>query len=477
MPWDSPQKQEPLGSEWDRFNCIPHPNPHVQGRVALIVLSFDAGSIVARGGPIPNSRYDGRLDAYRASAYLYRDIIASLRREGVEYRDEALKPLPCPKLASRIALRDYQQRALESWKAAGCRGVVVLPTGAGKTVLALKAIEETNAATLVVVPTLVLVEQWRSRLEEAFSVEVGVVGGGSHVLRCLTVATYNSASLRAESLGNLFNLLILDEVHHLPAPAFRRIGEMYLAPFRLGLTATLEREDMGHLSIVELVGGKVYERGVGELAGTHLSDFTIQTIPVPLTEGEQAEYESQYGVYTNFLRRRGIQLRSAKDFQRFVMRSGRDPEARRALIARNRAMDIALNSEVKIKHLKELLLENPSEKAIIFTQHNSLVYRISKEMLIPAITHQTPREERDDILDKFRSGQYRRVVTSRVLDEGVDVPDASLALILSGTGSSREFIQRLGRVLRKKTGKRARLIELVSRGTAETRLSRRRKEI
>ncbi|MBS7619597.1 DUF790 family protein, partial [Candidatus Bathyarchaeota archaeon] len=114
-------------------------------------------------------------------------------------------------------------------------------------------------------------------------------------------------------------------------------------------------------------------------------------------------------------------------------------------------------------------------KTIIFTQYNSMVYRISREMLIPAITHQTPREEREDILRKFSSGEYRRIVTSKVLEEGVDVPDASLAVILSGTGSSRSFIQRLGRVLRKKE-KKAKLIELVSVGTVETRLSKRRKQ-
>lgn len=112
---------------------------------------------------------------------------------------------------------------------------------------------------------------------------------------------------------------------------------------------------------------------------------------------------------------------------------------------------------------------------MIFTQHNSLVYRISREMLIPAITHQTSQREREEILERFRSGQYIRVVTSRILEEGVDVPDASIAIILSGTGSSREFIQRLGRILRKREGKHAKLYELVSMGTVETRLSRRRK--
>ena len=442
----------------------------------MIVLRFNRGSIIARGGPIPYSRYDAKTGTYRAQALHYWEILKHLERGGANYRDEALDAIPCPGLSSDIRLRDYQKRALDAWREAGRRGVVVLPTGAGKTIVALKAMEEIEAATLVVVPTLVLVDQWRSRLEEAFGVEVGVVRGGKHLLRGLTVATYDSASLRADRLGNRFRLLIFDEVHHLPAPSYRRIGLMYLAPCRLGLTATLEREDGAHLALLELVGDKVYEMGVDDLAGVHLADYTIQTVSIPLSEEEKAEYEAQYAIYRGFLRRRGIRMRSLQDFRRFVMRSGRDPEARRALLARNRAMDIALNSETKIDYLKRLLLENPEEKVIIFTQHNSLVYRISGEMLIPAITHQTPQEERAEILQRFRSSRYRRIITSRVLDEGVDVPDASMAVILSGTGSSREFIQRLGRVLRKQERKHAKLVELVSRGTTETRLSRRRKE-
>ena len=441
----------------------------------MIVLRYDRGGIVARGGSIPHGKYDARKGVYRAPAFRYGEIVEHLEQQGVEYRDEALDLLPCPALSSDVELRDYQRKALDAWMEAGRRGVIVLPTGAGKTFVALKAVEELQEATLVVVPTLVLVDQWRRRLEEAFGTEIGVVGGGMNVLRGLTVATYASASLRADQFGNRFGLLVLDEVHHLPAPRYRNIGLMYLAPYRLGLTATLEREDGGHVALLDLVGGRVYEREVDDLAGVHLSDYTVETVSVPLPEEEKAEYDSQYAIYRDFIRSRRIRMRSARDFQRFVMRSGRDPKARRAFLARNRAMDIALNSSAKVGHLKRLLLKNPEEKAIIFTRHNSLVYRISREMLIPAITHQTPAEERREILQGFRQGQYMRIVTSRVLDEGVDVPDASLAVILSGTGSSREFIQRLGRVLRKKEGKRARLVELVSRGTAETRMSRRRK--
>jgi superfamily II DNA or RNA helicase len=378
-------------------------------------------------------------------------------------------------LSSSIVLRDYQEEALEAWSIEGHRGVIVLPTGAGKTVVAIKAIESLGEPTLIVVPTLVLVEQWRARLEEEFGVEVGVVGGGAREVRPLTVITYDSAVLRSEELGNRFGLLVFDEVHHLPAASYRRIGTLYAAPYRMGLTATLSREDGGHVSLMDYVGRIVYEMEVDELAGVHLAEYSVETIHVPLTTEEQREYDNGFSIYRAYLQSRGIRIRSARDYQRFVMRSGRDPEARRALLARNRAMDLAMNSSAKLDYLKRIFQSYPDEKALVFTRHNKLVYRISKEMLIPAITHQTPSREREETLDRFKSGVYLRIVTSQVLDEGVDVPDASLAIVLSGTGSSRQFIQRLGRVLRKGEGKQAKMLELVSRGTAETRVSRRRR--
>jgi superfamily II DNA or RNA helicase len=338
----------------------------------------------------------------------------------------------------------------------------------------LKAIEKLNVATLVVVPTLDLIDQWRQHLNSQFGIEIGVYGGGEDQLESLTVSTYDSAYLRAEQLGDKFMLLIFDEVHHLPAPNYSQIAEMYIAPYRLGLTATYERDDGGHLDLPRLVGGRVYELGVDALAGKHLSSYTHEKVLVDLTDEERKTYDRDYRVFTGYLRKKGIILRSRRDFQRLIMRTGNDPEAREALLARNRALKTALNSESKMKILADFLKTYREEKALVFTRYNQLVYQISRRFLIPAITHQSPREERKEILEKFKSGEYRVVVTSQVLDEGVDVPDASIGFILSGTGSSREYVQRLGRILRKRQGKHAKLIEIVARDTLETRISQRR---
>jgi superfamily II DNA or RNA helicase len=340
----------------------------------------------------------------------------------------------------------------------------------------MKAIELVNRPTVVIVPTLDLLEQWRRRVAEDLGVEVGVYGGGENTLKAVTVATYDSAFLRASELGNRFSLLVFDEVHHLPAESFRQIAEMFTAPYRLGLTATYERDDMLHLELPRLIGGVVYRLDPEDLAGRYLSDYTVERINVELTEKEKEEYRRNYRQFTDYLEKNRIWMRTPMDFQRFIMRTSRDPEARRALLARNRAVKVAFDSEAKLDRLEGILRENPDERVLVFTQHNDLVYRISKRFLLPFITHTTAKEERYEVLKGFREGRFRAIATSKVLDEGIDVPEASIGVIVSGTGSSREFVQRLGRLLRKSEGKgKARLIELVSRETSETRTSSRRK--
>jgi superfamily II DNA or RNA helicase len=147
------------------------------------------------------------------------------------------------------------------------------------------------------------------------------------------------------------------------------------------------------------------------------------------------------------------------------------------MLAHREAKAIALGTDGKLRVLSSLLAQHYPERTLIFTADNAMVYRISQEFLIPAITHQTPIKERHDILSRFREGEYRALVASHVLNEGVDVPAASVAIILSGTGSAREYIQRLGRVLRRGTDgeKLAVLYEVVAEDTSEERTSVRRR--
>jgi superfamily II DNA or RNA helicase len=444
-------------------------------------LSFDKGSIVVRSDvKVPYAVWDDRVRAFRVQALYYREIMDYLKRSDLSVIKDNVQDLPpCPNLiCENIVLRGYQKRALEAWDKAGRRGVVVLPTGAGKTVVALKAIELVNQPTIVVVPTLDLMEQWKKRIEEDLKIEVGVYGGGDNILKAVTVSTYDSAYIRASEIGNKFSLIVLDEVHHLPSEGYRQIAEMFTAPYRMGLTATYEREDMLHSEIPRLIGGVVFRLKAEDLAGRYLSNYILQKIAVDLTEKEKIEYDKHYKVFTDYLSTNHIWLKGAVDFHRFIMRTAKDAEARQALLARNKAIDIAFNSEAKVKTLEEILSNStPDDRILIFTQHNRLVYKISKRFLLPFITHTTDKQERQEVLSRFKEGRFRAIVTSKVLDEGIDVPEASVGVIVSGTGSSREFIQRLGRLLRKREGKekQARLIELISKATSETRTSQRRR--
>jgi superfamily II DNA or RNA helicase len=438
-------------------------------------LTFSRGTILIRGDVrIPNSIWDERSKRFRAMALHYRDITDYLKNSGIGYTDNVLDLIPCPELQSTITLRDYQKQALDVWILNNKRGVIVLPTGSGKTVIGINAISLLNTPTIVVVPTLDLLDQWRSRLKKEFKVDIGMLGGGEQEIRAITVSTYDSAYIHAARLGNKFGLIIFDEVHHLPAEGYKHIAEMFAAPFRMGLTATYERDDGLHSELNRLVGGKVFEKKVKELAGEHLSPFRLQKIAVELTAEEQKEYEHHQGIFADYLRRCNITIRTPLDFQKIVIRSGRDPNARKALLARNKARDIALNSVSKIEKFREILKKHKESRLFIFTEHNKLVHIISKEFLIPAITYRTATKERSEILDRFRSGVYRAVVTSKVLDEGIDVPEADVGIILSGTGSGRAFIQRLGRILRKKEGKEAVLYEIVSADTSEINTAKRR---
>jgi superfamily II DNA or RNA helicase len=438
-------------------------------------LWFDKGTLLLKGAVgTPYGKWDPRSGCYRLKACHYKDALDYFRESRIQFEDDVPNPPPLEQVRSNVELRSYQNKALDNWRRAGNRGVLVLPTAAGKTFIALKAIDFLKTQTLIIVPTLDLIDQWRKRVKECLGVEAGVVGGGECTVRMVTVSTYDSAYSQAAQLGNKFMFLVFDEVHHLASPGYMQIAEMYIAPYRMGLTATYERSDQRHELLPLLVGDPVYSIGVEELTGKHLAPYTYEKVSVELTPDEQRTYNAEMGVFKNYLRDRRIVLKSAADFQKFIMTTGRDPRAREALLARNRALKAAINSEAKLNLLAEELEAYLNEKILIFTLYNDLVYTISRRFLIPAVTYQTPREERREIMTNFGNGKYKVIVTSQVLDEGVDVPDASVGLVLGGTGSAREYVQRLGRLLRKKEGKTAKLVEIISKETAEVGISRRR---
>jgi superfamily II DNA or RNA helicase len=446
--------------------------------VAALTLRYEDGTIrVTDDGWCPSFvETDPRSETRRAPAFRYADLLASLDDRGVAYEDRVLDADALSGLDSAYELRAYQADARDAWRDADRRAVLELPTGSGKTVIAIKAVEALAVPTLDVAPTIDLVTQWRRELETEFDRPVGQLGGGEQRLEALTVSTYDSAYLRADDVGDRFGLAVFDEVHHLGGEGYREIARLLAAPARMGLTATFERPDDAHEVVEELVGPVAYWVSPEELAGDHLAPYDVKRITVSLSDAEREEYERQQAVFTDYLARSNIQMRSGSDYQELVKRSGNDPEAREALLAKQRAREIMMGSERKVDRLEAILGEHREDRVIVFTAHNDLAYRIAERFLIPAVTHRTSAAERCEIIEAFREGTYSRIVTSNVLDEGVDVPDANVAVVLSGSGSEREFTQRLGRILRPKAdGERALLYEVVSEETAEERVASRRR--
>jgi superfamily II DNA or RNA helicase len=448
-----------------------------------IQLAFDGGTLLISGASadslstLPGCWSDPRCDGYRAEARHYRAIVEHLRRFQWAYDDQAraYQPTPWPLRTSRDPF-PHQTEALETWWRNGGRGVVVLPTGTGKTHVAILAIQQTGRPTLVVTPTIDLLNQWYGELLSAFEVPVGLLGGGYYDLQPLTVTTYDSAYLHLERWGNRFGLLVFDECHHLPGPTYLVAAVGSIAPFRLGLTATPERSDGQEILLPELIGPIVYRREIKQLAGQFLADYRIERRYVELSPEDRQRYEQVRQLYRHFVETRGIAMGGPHGWQRFLRESCRSAEGRAAFQAYREQKRIALAAPAKLQLLERLLEQHRGDRVLVFTYDNATVYQIARRFLIPAITHQTKTKERRQILLRFHAGEYPMVVTSQVLNEGVDVPAANVGIILSGTGSVREHVQRLGRLLRKHGEKQALLYEVVTRDTAEEITSARRRQ-
>jgi superfamily II DNA or RNA helicase len=386
----------------------------------------------------------------------------------------ALPPGVCPVLS--LVPRSYQVEALTAWLQHRGRGVVVLPTGAGKTVVALMAIERLAPRTLIVVPTIELLAQWQRTVCEQLGLPgnaIGIVGGGRREVRDLTIITFDSAAMPRRRLDG-FGLLIVDEVHHLPAAQYRRIVSKVSAPCRLGLSATPERLDGRHRDLDTLIGPVIFHRLPSDLRRErHIADYREQRIYVDLSPVEQGRYEWLMAEFRWYLARHGLAT-CGDCFGALVRRAGYDPAAWQALQAHRQARMIALNAEAKMTHIANLLIRHRDDRVLIFAEYTALVDAISRRLLIPAITYRTDPRERRAVLDGFRTGRYSKLVTGRVLNEGVDLPDANVAIVASGSSATREYIQRLGRVLRPKP-QTAVLYELITRKTSEARAARRRR--
>ncbi len=418
--------------------------------------------------------YDAKFKNFKALPMFFPEIVQFLTSRYVVKIDFTYGEKLSFETVPSYSLRPYQEDALSEWIENDYRGIICLPTGTGKTFLGLAAIHQTKNRTLIIVPTINLLHQWRRNVIEGLDIskeKIGIWGGGKQELNEITITTYDSAHIYIKRFQNAFNLLIFDEVHHLPAPTYRVIAEGTIASKRLGLSATPERSDELHRDLDILVGKVVYRLEHEKLVDDgYVAPFELKTITIELAEDEKRRYDALDKVYQDYVKKYHV-----FDFEKLIIFSGRDKKARNALLARQEARKISFGSGRKLDVLEELLIQHQHDRVIIFCEFNEIVHEIAKRFLIPEITHKTKFEERKTYLESFKNGQYSKLVTGRVLDEGWDV-DANIGIIISGSGSKRQFIQRLGRILRPSdTHSKAILYELVTKETLEVSTASRRK--
>ena len=252
-------------------------------------ISYKAGSIISDENYAGIFSYDERIKKYRAPAYRYSDII---KKEGIIDNVFSDKKLD---IKSEINLRPYQKKSLEMWARNNYSGTVVLPTAAGKTILGIYAITMLKVPTIILAPTIELIIQWRQKLKDLLNIDIGQIGGGERDIRDISVSTYDSAYLMAEGLGNRFKFIIADEVHHMASESYMQIAKFYASPYRLGLTATYERDDKLHEVLEKYMGGKVFELGYEEL-NDFISNYKIVRIPIDLSDEDEIEYEKNHSL-------------------------------------------------------------------------------------------------------------------------------------------------------------------------------------
>jgi len=443
-------------------------------------IAFRAGLAILRGVPAARApdwlRHDPRLDALVAAGARYPDLRDWADTQGIAEATSASNVFEAPLLDPRTP-REAQQEAVTRWMAAGQRGSVVLPTGAGKTLVALLAIQRSGTNACIIVPTRALVSQWFTQLADAFGAEhVGAFYGDEKEVRALTVTTYHSAFTLLERHGARFTLLICDEVHHLAdsatGEARTRLDALIIAPapHRLGLTATYP--DGQDSWLVRALGPVVYRRSIGEMTDAELARFAIERRYVDLSPSERARYDAESERFETYAEQ--SQWRTQADspdiaWKLFAASARRSPAARRALRAFRERERVVRMAEAKFEETARVLRMFPGEQAVLFCGGTDVAMEVSRRLAIPLIAASTPASERHAILGAMRDGTLRAVASVKVLDEGWDVPNAKLGIVLgdSTRGGARQHTQRLGRLLRRQGDQVASLFELVAAGTWE----------
>lgn len=337
-------------------------------------------------------------------------------------------------------LRDYQREAVDSFDHGGS-GVIVLPCGAGKTIVGAAAMARVQAQTLILVTNTISARQWREELLQRTTLtedEIGEYSGQVKEVRPVTIATYQilTSKRRGEYAHlsllneNDWGLIVYDEVHLLPAPVFKLTAELQ-ARRRIGLTATLVREDGREGDVFSLIGPKRFDAPWKEIeAQGFIAPAACFEVRVALTDDERLEYAA------------------SEDSERYR---------------------IASSAPIKQRIAQTILDRHKGESTLVIGQYIDQLEAMAESLNTPLITGKTPIDERERLFQEFREGTVKTLVVSKVANFSVDLPDASVAIQISGSfGSRQEEAQRLGRLLRPKPdGASASFYTLVTQDTVD----------
>ncbi|MEM2551840.1 MAG: DEAD/DEAH box helicase [Sulfolobales archaeon] len=420
-------------------------------------------------------RREGKL--FVLHPYYYSSFVEALRKYGIRVVDRTgflTRVELGTQVSLKVALRDYQREAVDRWIKNSHRGVVALPTGSGKTLVAIAAIAETRERALIVVITKDHVKQWYEEFLKATDVPPEMIGfyySEEKRLAPITITTYQSAFRYISRLAPHFGLLVVDEVHHLPAEKFKAIALGSPAPKRLGLSATPYREDGKHVELFPLMGGVVYYKLPSELAEAgYLAQYEVITLKVGLKPDERKKYLE--------LKKKYRDLVNGAKFEDVLEAARRgDRRAIEALKLVTEMRKIVQMSDSKLEKVREVVEKERGAKIIVFAHYVDLARKIAEEVGGMLLTGDTEGLKREEILKAFRERREGILVVTTVGDEGLNIPDATVGILVAGTSSPRQFVQRLGRLLRPSPGKVARLYEIVTKGTAEELHAKRRKDL
>ncbi|NVB85203.1 MAG: DEAD/DEAH box helicase [Kofleriaceae bacterium] len=435
-------------------------------------IRFDRGTIVFdRPDPgidpaqLLGATWDLEHHVWRLPAERLTDVRGRLSAKRVRVLDQAGHPAGLEPTWTLPELRWYQREAIGAWRDAGDRGVIALPTGSGKTLAAIAAAAELSVATLVLVPTRVLLDQWVRALAGCWPHVIGRLGDGDYSVAPITVTTYASATSWAPRIGDRFGLVIVDEAHHVGAWCPAEVLEMLVAPARLGLTATPTPPGS---AVDRKIGPLVYALAIEELVGDGLAPYKVETVDIQLDRNERERYRVMRGQFNRFYSQTQRENPGAS-WREVVRIAQRSPHGRDAMVAWRGSRAVIAYPEGKRAALRQLLAKHAGDRVLVFTADNATAYTIARDLLVMPITCDIGRAERELMVERFRTGESSVLVSSQVLDEGFDVPDAEVAIIVGGTGSERRHVQRIGRVLRPRPGKQAHVYELAALASVEIR--------